>query len=242
MSQQNREQSRSERAAAVRAEQDRKERNRRIALIVAIVVALGAIVAGGAWYTSGGGSDDSGSGAAQVSVADGAVVVGPADAPVQVIVYEDFQCPYCRQLEDQTRDYLRENAAAGKVRIEYRPINLLAQLPYSERAMNAFAAVLTHSTPQAALKLHDLLFEHQPYESASASITDDDIAKLVAEAGGDNADVLAALGVKDTAFFAAAAQVMSTEGIQGTPTVQINGRPVSGSVPEIVGAIEDAVG
>ena len=44
MSKQNRETGRTQRAAAIRAEQARKERNRRIAVVVGIVVALGAIV------------------------------------------------------------------------------------------------------------------------------------------------------------------------------------------------------
>lgn len=240
MSKENREQNRTARAAAIRAAQDRKERNRRIGIIVAIVVVLGAIVAGGAWYSSGS-KDKTPETTATVAAGEGSVVVGDADAPVKVTIYEDFQCPYCRQLEEQTRDFLRENAEAGKVQVEYRPINLLSDLPYSERAMNAFAAVLTHGTPAEALKLHDLLFENQPYESDSGSMSEDDIAELVTEAGATDDAVTEALQTKDTAFFDAATAAMEAKKIQGTPTVFVNGTELTGSLSELVDGIEKAV-
>jgi len=148
---------------------------------------------------------------------------------------------YCRQLEDSTRDFLRENAAAGKVRVEYRPIDLL-QSVYGERGMNAFAAVLAHSTPQAALKLHDLLYENQPYETASGSVSPSQILGFVKKAGGDNAAVETALKTQDEAFFQAATAVMVQKKITSTPTVYIDGKPVTGGVAQIVDAIEKAVG
>jgi protein-disulfide isomerase len=240
MSKQNRDLGRTDRAAAIRAVQARKERNRRIALIAGIVVILGAIVAAGTWY-SGGGSAKTPSAAVTVTAADGSILVGRADAPVKVVVYEDFQCPYCRQLEDSTRDFLRENAAAGKVQVAYHPIDLL-QSVYGERGMNAFAAVLAHATPAAALKLHDLLYENQPYESASGSVSPSQILGFVKKAGGDNSAVEAALKTQDTAFFRAAAAEMARKKITSTPTVLIDGRPVTGGVTDIVSAIEKAVG
>lgn len=242
MSKQHRDQNRAERAAAIRAAQDRKERNRRIGLIVAIVVVLGAVVAGGAWYTAGGSTGGDSDPAVAVSAGAGSVVVGEPTARVKVVIYEDFQCPYCRQLEDQTRDFLRENAAAGKVQVEYRPVNLLTDLAYSANGLNAFAAVLAHSTPQAALKLHDLLYDNQPYESDSADVSASDIAALVKKAGGENSAVSTALKTQDDAFFTAADAVMQEKGIQGTPTVYVNGTAVTGGVSELVDAIENAVG
>jgi protein-disulfide isomerase len=242
MSTQNRELNRAARAAAVRADHERQERNRRIFLIVGILVILGAVVAGGAWYSSGGSATPAAVAKVDATAGSGAVIAGPASAPTKVTIYEDFQCPYCRQLEDETRDFLRENAAAGKVQVEYHPINLLSQDVYSARAMNAFAAVLAHSTPQAALELHDLLYANQPYETASASVTPAQIAGFVKAAGGDNAAVETAMRSTDAAFFAAANQVLQSKNITGTPTVYVNGTQVIGSVDQIVSAIETAVG
>ena len=240
MSTQGRSQGRSERAASIRAEQARKERNRRVALIAVIVVVLGAIVAAGTWYSSGGKADPPAA-AVTVTAGNDSIFVGKSGAPVQVVIYEDFLCPYCRELESSTRDFLRENAADGKVRVEYRPINLLTQYSYSARSLNAWAAVLKHGTAKQALKLHDLLYENQPYETSSDNTSDADIAALVAQAGADNDAVKAALKSQDKAFFAAALAAMTTAHIQGTPTVLIDGQVLTGSVAEQVSAIEDAV-
>ncbi|MBO9523247.1 MAG: thioredoxin domain-containing protein [Nocardioidaceae bacterium] len=243
MSKQSRDQGRTERAAAVRAAQERKERNRRIGLIAAIVVLLGAIVAGGAWYSAGG-SDKPGTTAdPAVAATPTAIVVGEASAPVKLTVYEDFLCPFCRQLESETRDFLRESAASGKVQVTYQPINLLQQYEYSARALNVWAAVLENGTPKQALALHDLLYEHQPYETDSESVSDADLAALVEKAGATGSTVTAATKTRDEAFFAAAAKVMSDAKVQGTPTVVLDGKEVSGaSVSDLVSQIERAVG
>lgn len=243
MSTQSRDQNRRERAAAITAAAARKQRNQRVALVAGILVVLGAIVAAGTWYGSGRGDDDSAdfSGIA-LAQTDSSIKVGPSSAPVSVVIYEDFLCPYCRQLEQSTRDFLRESAAKGKVQVEYRPVNILTQATYSERAMNAFAAVLKNSTPAAAIKLHDLLFENQPYEQSADETTDADILDLVEEAGGDSAAVRDAIQTKDSAFFDAAAKQASAIGLTGTPTVLVNGKKLEGmDISQLVAAIEDAV-
>jgi protein-disulfide isomerase len=243
MSKQGREQNRTVRAAAVRAEQERRERNRRVGLVVAIVVLLGAIVAGGAWYSSGGKDTSSvGAGDAPVGAGTTALHVGKKGAPVKVVIYEDFQCPYCRELENSTRTFLRENAAKGKVYVEYQPINLLSQLPYSTKALNAWAAVLNYSSPKAALKLHDLLYDHQPYEQDSAKVTDSQIAGWVKQAGGDSAEVREAMTTKDDVFFAVVNRLMTAENVKSTPTVFVNDKQLpASSVSDMVSAIESAV-
>ena len=104
MSKQGREQNRTERAAAIRAEQARKERNRRLALVVGIVVVLGAIVAAGAWLGGGSSKDSTAGQTSSQGLAAGpaSLRMGKPDAPVKVVVYEDFLCPYCRELEELT--------------------------------------------------------------------------------------------------------------------------------------------
>jgi len=243
MSKQSRDQSRTQRAAAIRAAQARQERNRRVALIVGIVVLLGAIVAAGAWYGGGGGSSkDTPSTSGNVVAGDASLKLGNPDAKVKLVIYEDFLCPFCRELEVSTRDFLKENADKGKVYVEYQPINLLRSFDYSARALNAWAAVLKHASPQVALKLHNLLFDNQPYEQSSDQVTDAQIADWVKQAGGDNADVRDAMKSRDTAFFDKADKAMRAANVTGTPTVYINGQelPVT-AVADMVTKIETAV-
>lgn len=242
MSKQSREQGRSQRAAAIRAEQARKERTRRMALIAAIVVLLGAIVAAGAWFSAGGNdAPQTSSDTPPVAAGVASLQMGDADAPVKVVVYEDFLCPFCRELEASTRDFLTENADKGKVYVEYQPVNILRDFPYSATAMNAWAAVLKQASPEEALELHNLLFDHQPYEQDSDGHIDD-IAGWVEDVVGDNGAVREAMKSQDTAFFAAAQQAMTEAGVDSTPTVFVNGQQLPAStVPDMVRQIETAV-
>lgn len=243
MSQQNREQNRTEKAAAIQAAAARKQRNLRVGLVVGILVTLGAVVAIGAQMNSGGTkTDDADYSGIALSGGDASIVVGPVDAPVKVVIYEDFLCPYCRQLEQSTRDVLRDYAAKGKAQVEYRPVNILTQNTYSARAMNTWAAVLKNASPVAALKLHDLLFEEQPYEASADDTTDADLLELVKKAGADNDAVTAAAKKQDDAFFAASAAAAEKVGLTGTPTVLINGQKLDGMSPDqIIEEIESRV-
>lgn len=211
-------------------EHARRERNRRIAISAAIVAALAVVVAGGVWLTSASGGQAVSPAPSSVgaSVGDHSLVVGKPSAKVKVVVFEDFLCPYCRQLELSSRDFLRQDAAAGKVRVEYRPFQLL-QDPYSTRALNAWAAVLQHGTPAQALKLHDLLYDNQPFESAQNKPDVAALQKLARKAGVTDPKVLDAFGTEDTSFYRAVEQAASAANVQGTPTVLVNGKPLQGA-------------
>lgn len=196
---------------------------KQVILVVGALVLLGGIVAAGSWY-GGGSSSTADNSSVQVTAGPGSVFVGDAAAPVKVVIYEDFLSPPCRRLEASTRDFLRENAAKGKVQVEYRPVSLLIEHPYSARALAAWGAVLQHASPQAALKLHDLLFEEQPDLETSARTKRADLAALVSEVGADTAAVTAALRDPDTAFLAEATFAVKSEGITSLPAVLVDGQ------------------
>jgi protein-disulfide isomerase len=243
MSKQNREQGRTQRAAAIRAAQARKERNRRVALVAGIVVVLSAIVAVYAVFGSGGKDKPAvDAGLPPLAAGTASLEMGKSSAPVKVVIYEDFLCPFCRELENSTRTFLRENADKGRVYVEYKPIHLLRDFSYSAKALNAWAAVLKHASPGAALRFHDLLFDNQPYEQSSDQVSDSQIAAWVKEAGGDNGDVRDAMKSQDADFFAAADKAMTDAKINSTPTVFVNGKqlPVT-AVADMVSTIEAAV-
>ena len=161
MSKQQREVSRRERVAEMQ-KRPRKERNRRLLIGLAIVVVLSArsrpsfsvVVSSGTTTPP------------AASLRPGLVAGSNAKAKYKVVVYEDFLCPYCREFETSSRDFLRAAAQKGTAQIEYRPFHLL-QDDYSTRALSAWAAVLQQGTPEQALRLHDLLYDNQPYEQAA---------------------------------------------------------------------------
>jgi protein-disulfide isomerase len=228
MSKSRREDGRRERAAAIQAEAVRAERNRRLALAGGVVAVLAVIVAAVFWSTSSSGGDTASPTKAATSVGDHSLVVGGNDrAKYKVVVYEDFLCPFCRQFEEASRDFLHADAEKGLVQVEYRPFHLLPD-DYSVRALNAFAAVLAES-PAKALRFHDLLFDKQPYENADDKPDAAKLADWAGSVGADETAVRQAVEAADPAWKTAADQAAASAGVQGTPTIMVNGKLLGGT-------------
>jgi len=236
------ERKRSERAAAVLAAQSRRERRRRWAVIGGVVGV--AVVVLGVALVLGNRSDTSGDTAARTpSGVDGyAVTVGESSAPTTITVYEDPQCPVCRDFEDAVGDRLSDAVEVGDVRVDYRIVSFLDRASandYSSRAANALYAVQHVAGPDAFAELHRILFENQPAEG-SAGPEDAQLGDWAVEAGADEAEVRPL--IEDRAFdqyVVNATDQMSKDGVNGTPTVLIDGRPAGRTPQESVEAVLD---
>ena len=157
---------------------------------------------------------------------DGAVVVGDADAPVTVDLYEDFQCPNCKAFEEETGETLAELVAGGTVQAHFHGMAFLdtsANDQYSTRALNAAAVVVDAAGPDAFLTFHDLLFANQPDEGG-AGLTDDQLVEYAAQAGASGTAV--EQDIRDLTYADWVADVTdqaSQDGVTGTPTVFVDG-------------------
>jgi protein-disulfide isomerase len=103
--------------------------------------------------------------------------VGSADAPVTVDLYEDFQCPNCKALEDSTGSTIDDLVTAGSVQVHYHGMAFLdtkANDRYSTRALNAAAVVANAAGTEAYATFHGLLFANQPDEGGRG-LTDDQL-------------------------------------------------------------------
>jgi cyclophilin family peptidyl-prolyl cis-trans isomerase/protein-disulfide isomerase len=78
---------------------------------------------------------------------------GPMDAPLQLVVYTDFQCPSCRQLAEAMSELQRLHP--GELRQIYRPFPLL---PLHDKASLAGQAAEAAGDLGAFWEMHDLLF------------------------------------------------------------------------------------
>lgn len=220
-----RKEKREARAAKAAAELEalrKKQARKSILTVVAVVVAIAVVVGGLVWYALS--QSDSEITAVEAGKSEHGLVIGPDDAPRKVVIYEDFLCPYCGEFENATRDDLTELAADGKVQVDYRPFVLLDQVgPYSELATSAFAVVQEESGDQVAKKFHDLLFENQPSESGPFPSAGD-LVDLAVEAGASEADVKDRIESLDGKAWAdAATKAAADDGVQGTPTVLLDG-------------------
>ena len=216
----------------------RKEQMTRFGLIAGVLV----LIVGGYFLISNLGSDKPDT-PPEGATASFGMRLGEDDAPKKVVVYEDFLCPFCGQLETTVRDQLDAAVEAGDVNVEFRPLPFLERIDdYSPRSANAFAVVLDAAGPEVAKKVHDLLFDNQPSEKGPFP-SDDDLVDLAVEAGATEGDVRP--GIEDMAFEGwvdAAGEAASKAGINSTPSVFVDGEKIEGEGLTIADIAQRMVG
>jgi Na+/H+ antiporter NhaA len=143
---------------------------------------------------------------------------GPAEAPVTVVEYGDFECPHCGQAEPVVRELL---ADFGDVRYVWRHLPLNDVHPHAQQA--AHAAEAAHKQG-AFWPMHDLLLNHQDCLEAA------DLAGYATELGLDVQRFADDLG-RNVGAARIAEDVDSAElsGVSGTPTFFINGKRHQGA-------------
>jgi len=145
---------------------------------------------------------------------------GPADAPVQIIEFSDYQCPYCSKAEDTVDKVLEKYG--DKVSVVYRDF----PLPMHKEAHKASQAAECAGEQGKFWDYHKLLFKNQQklqepelQNYAQQVGLDSDKFKKCLESGQMAAEV-----DKDIADGKAL-------GMSGTPGFYINGRNLSGARP-----------
>lgn len=220
-------------AAALRAEQARREARRRILTIGGVTLAMILIVGGAIVLSVVKNNHDNKQIGRKAAVASGyGATIGPDDATHSVVIYEDFLCPYCGMLERDSESELATLADQGTVHVEYRPFNLLGgndATSYSVRAAGAFSIVLKTSGNAAAIKFHNLLYQHQPSETGPYP-SDDDLVQYAVEAGAKESAVKSQIdGNAGLSWVEAASKAAFATGLQGTPTIVVDGKVISGT-------------
>lgn len=159
---------------------------------------------------------------------DDDTVIGDPNAPITLVEFSDFQCPYCARFFKTTLPLIEENyIKTGKVKWIYR------DFPIGKHAQ----AELTAQTAECAdeqgkfKEMHDLLFEKQPEWAEN-----DDAPKFM-----KNYAKQLGLGAKkfneclDSKKYALEVRKDlvdgATSGISGTPGFFVNGKLISGAMP-----------
>lgn len=161
--------------------------------------------------------------------------MGSEGARRRLVVFEDPQCPYCREFEDASGDLLRREVAAGAVAVEYRIRSFLGE--ESVRAANALAAA---AAPGRFDELRRELFAEQPPEHSGGFATEVLLA-LGSRVGLTGAAYVDA--VRDRRYepwVREIDEVFQEQDAQGTPFALLDERPVSSETlydPERLGAL-----
>jgi protein-disulfide isomerase len=156
-------------------------------------------------------------------------VLGNPDAPVTLLEYGDYECPYCAAAAPVLRQVVTESG--GRVRLIFRNFPLPSVHPF---ALTAALAAEAAGEQGAFWPMHELIFARQD------RLDDAALRAYADEVGIDGSRVVGAaaqvFGDKVEADFAAGLEA----GVGGTPTVFIDGRLYSGRVE--AGALRRAIG
>jgi protein-disulfide isomerase len=153
---------------------------------------------------------------------------GPSSAKITVVVFSDFECPYCRGLAKTLHDNIPQKYPTD-VRVVFRDFPIDAIHKWARAASEA-AHCLAIQKPDAFWAFHDWVFEHQQ-EVNEANLRD----KVLGFAKQQNLDVPRASSCMAT--HATAQEVSQNEQIGAalqisqTPTIFVNGRTIGGAVP-----------
>ena len=151
----------------------------------------------------------------------GAPFQGSENAPITIVKFEDFQCPFCKQAQPVFNTVL--SRYKGKVRLVHKDLPLDSIHPAARQASEAARCAQEDGK---FWSYHDKLYEHAPRHTIN------DLLLYGKE-----------IGLKHSSFeqclssgkYKAAVQKDVSEGVQlgisGTPTFFINGRELSGAQP-----------
>ena len=146
---------------------------------------------------------------------------GPADAPITIVEFSDFQCPYCSRATGTLKKL--ESSYPGKIRLVYRDFPLVQIHPNAARAAEAAACANEQGKFWA---MHDVLFEHQD------KLAEADLKATAATLGLDSAKFDQCLGSgRYTGQWKKDAAEGERYGVSSTPAFFINGRLVVGAQP-----------
>ncbi len=166
---------------------------------------------------------------------EGAPVRGDVNAPVTIVEFSDFHCPYCRAVQPTLLQLL--DRYEGQVRLVYKHLPLDALHPQARQASRASWCAAEQGR---FWEFHDAV-----YASGSSDASDEAMNAIATKVGLD----LSAFGTCLTSREAAAAVDRDAAqgealGLTGTPGFFVNGRELTGAQPleAFAGIIDEELG
>ena len=163
-------------------------------------------------------------------------VMGNPNAPITVVEFSDFQCPYCQRGADTIKKLVEKYPNDVRVVFKHNP------LPFHKQAPAAHKASFAAAKQGKFVEMHDKLFAN--FKTFRNANMDELVTGYAKELGLNMAQFQ-----KDYTSAAAADQVKrdmamgAKVGVRGTPHFFVNGKRVSGAQPltAFESAVEDAL-
>lgn len=156
-----------------------------------------------------------------------------SDEPKAVLsVYEDFQCPHCRDFEKNFGSTVNKLVETGAVAVDYYMVALpgldKSNRGYSTRAANAGYCV-GDENKDAFVRFHSALFAQQPEEGSGTGPDNASLIETARQAGvvGNVSDCINKGRYNDMIK-----GLVTASNITATPTIRLNGQDISPAKPE----------
>ncbi|WP_394832916.1 thioredoxin domain-containing protein [Pendulispora rubella] len=150
-------------------------------------------------------------------------ILGPANAPVTIVEFSDFECPFCKRAEDTVKTLTEKYPKDVRIVWKNNP------LPFHKRAMPAAELAVEAQTQKGVRGFwaaHDKLFEKSP------ALDEADLLAIAGDVKLDAAKVKTAFSSHRHKVKIEADQFLADDlGATGTPTFFVNGRRVVGAQP-----------
>jgi protein-disulfide isomerase len=150
--------------------------------------------------------------------------LGAADAPVQVLLFSDFQCPVCKDFADNYEpQIITQFVDTGRIRLEYHHYLIIDYNQGGNESRDAAEASECASDQGQFWNFHDLLYANQGAE-ASGAFEPRRLKAAAASLGLDTATFDQCFDSNRHAGDVTADEALAAQyGVQGTPTIFING-------------------
>ena len=156
-------------------------------------------------------------------LADGSAL-GPVDAPVQIQVFSDFQCPFCQEFAQTVEKQIIETYGdTGQVRVDYQHYLIIDRNMGGNESQQAAEASECAGQQGQFWNYHEILFTNQRGE-AQGAFADKRLVAMAESIGLDMAAFNTCFNTSATAGLVSADEATATSmGVSGTPTIFVNG-------------------
>lgn len=206
-----------------------------------IAVLIGAVLIAGALVYSGGGAGFGGPQGPHPIKADindvtteGSPFIGQADAPVTMAFFYDYQCPFCKQFEEQvTPELMTKYIESGKVKMVLKDFQFLGE---DSVTAALFGRALWEAQPDKYYAWYVAMYKAQDDEGDEGFGDLASIKKLAAAIPGLDVARVSALMEQNEEAYQAAIEADRAEGaalgVNGTPSVIVGKQLFTGLTPD----------
>ena len=227
-------------AARMVREQLARERRRKRTLWITITVIAVLVVGGGIGYAIYQSQKPTTFNTpASANAAGDGIVTG--SGPVSVEIYQDYLCPFCKQLHDSAESQFNQLAEQNKIALTIHPIAILDDRTTNQYSSRAAAAAGCASDGGKFLAYNDELYANQPAEGSTGP-SDADLIASGQRIGLGNDFATCVNDGKYKTWPTHTTDAASARGVSSTPTVYVNGAKVNPTLADITAAIAAAGG